>query len=435
VAAREAPTPPDAVEVAVHALTGIDADAPLHRYVQGVLCRVAGEDCRRLRLYLRDGHGLHAASAPEGVIVLYTGALLRLRNEDELAFLLAHEVAHVRAQHAVTQREQPRGRRAAAALARDHEREADAVGQALATSAGYDGRAAAALWLRQAREDADAHHAGDTNTSRYPDARERAVAARERERKPAHTVDPGSAERYRAAIEPFLTRWLLQELDANDLHRTLSMLTDLHADAPIGWRGRVAFALGEAHRRRGAGDDAAVAATLFDAALREADAPAEAYREWGVLRRAASDIDAASDALARFLEMAGDAPDRAFFETEVAAVSCTAWPDGELQRVTALRPREHLVARRHVRRDASPGAWYDQRLRPDEWPRMLLAAFRDAGWFDVAAGTIRPARIDGHDGVCFTFTMQDAHGLRHAGHAAMIERDGRLTVAYRWDGT
>lgn len=402
---------------------------PLHASLRAVLCRIARDRCAGLRLYLLDGGGLELRVSPDGAIVVHGGALLRLRDEDELALLFGHEIAHVEAGHALAQR-QADSHRARTALARRHEREADVRGRELASAAGYDPSAGATLWMRYAIEAAAARPVRG-RPPLHPTPAERAAGL------PLGQAGPRpSAARYRAAMEPHLERWLLRALDEPDLEATIAMLDSLHREAPSDWQGRTGFALGEAHRRRGSSGDGRIASRLIAQAARATDAPAAAFRELAHLRCATGDDDGARQAFRRYLALAPDAEDRAF----VAAALGGTVPDGTappqagttvpLRVLADIAPREHLLARRRVDRRASPGGWFDPRLRHDEWPRMLMAALRDAGWVDLEARTIRPQRFGTREGVRFEFRMAHPDGTPHAGAAAMLLRHGRLTLAY-----
>jgi predicted Zn-dependent protease len=92
---------------------------------------------------------VNAFCLPGGKIGVFTGLLRLVRNDDQLAAVLAHEVAHAVAHHASERiaREQMSG---AGLLAlsydRQQELEADHIGAFLMTFAGYDPEQAVAFW-------------------------------------------------------------------------------------------------------------------------------------------------------------------------------------------------------------------------------------------------------------------------------------------------
>ena len=337
-------------EAELRALPSLEDDPALNAYVHGVLCRVAGAHCADLRLYLVDDPSFNAAMAPNGATLVFTGALLRLRNESELAFVLGHEFAHYRQRHALQQWE--RTKRSSAALgtfslvslgagvglagsvvqlagvaglsnhSRSHEREADALGLTLARAQGYAPDAGAALWARLALEET-ATAGGRRNPvfATHPKTLERLEDTRRLAEDGGGIAPPpadaGTVSRYREAIAPFLAQWMARELTRRQFGASVLVFDGLHADAPPAWRGLTAFYLAEAHRQRGAEGDAERAHALYAQAVAADESPAQALRELGYAQRAAGDAAGARVSLEGYLQRAPDAPDRAFIERDL----------------------------------------------------------------------------------------------------------------------
>ena len=74
-------------------------DAALEEYVNGIVCRVAGDHCGDLRVYLVKAPFFNASMAPNGMMQVWTGALLRIENEAQLASVVAHEAGHFIERH------------------------------------------------------------------------------------------------------------------------------------------------------------------------------------------------------------------------------------------------------------------------------------------------------------------------------------------------
>jgi predicted Zn-dependent protease len=279
--------------------------------------------------------------APNGATLLFSGALLRMRDEAELAVVMGHEFAHYKARHSLEGWNSAKRTSALlntfglvtltvgvplagelAALggigtlykqSRDNEREADALGFAAATAQGYDPQAGVRVWERLRREEqADRTHKDRAVFVSHPQSAERiadirAAAASMTNVGPAMT----HRDQYRAAMLPFQAKWLADELSRRSYDSTLQVFSELQADADPAVRGLYSFYLGEAHRRRNHEGDAAKAAAFYAQAIGEPGAPAAAWREQGMLQQARNERDAAQASLRRYLELAPQAADAA----------------------------------------------------------------------------------------------------------------------------
>ena len=85
----------DEAEQQMRASKFLIEDPELNAYVKGVLCRAVGtEKCGAARIYLMRTPQFNAAMAPNGMMLVWSGLLLRARNEAELAAVLGHEFVH-----------------------------------------------------------------------------------------------------------------------------------------------------------------------------------------------------------------------------------------------------------------------------------------------------------------------------------------------------
>jgi predicted Zn-dependent protease len=78
-------------------------DPALNDYVHSVLCKVTDDYCRDVRVYIVDVPYFNASMAPNGAMMVWTGTLLRVRNEAQLALVLGHEFGHYRERHTLQQ--------------------------------------------------------------------------------------------------------------------------------------------------------------------------------------------------------------------------------------------------------------------------------------------------------------------------------------------
>ncbi len=327
-------------------------DQALNDYVRKVACSVAAGHCNDLRVYLMDVPQFNASMAPNGAMLLWTGALLRIRDEAELAFLLGHETGHFTAQHSLKQWRRVKDSSALLGAfqvlaygagapniamlgtlagyatifkySRDMEREADKLGFNALVARGYDPQAGVDLWARMlAEEQTRRYERRAAVFSTHPATLERlndirAAAAAQLQAPDAREHAAHKHDAFRTATRPFLEHWLDAELGQRRYASALLLVNGLLADAPSEDRGMLTFYLGEAHRRRNAGDDRGKAAALYARAIALPGTPAAAWREHGFALRDDGRAAEARTALQRYLHEAPDAEDRAFVARELA---------------------------------------------------------------------------------------------------------------------
>lgn len=321
-------------------------DPALNEYVQGVLCKVTGPHCQDLRLYLVEIPVFNASMAPNGVVLVFSGALLRMQDEAELALVLSHEFAHYQQRHSLQSWQKAKKTSAflttfgaltwaggvglAGTLAqfaglanlmefsRDMEREADSLGFDAAVAQGYDPQAGVRLWKRmQDEEKANARAKYNPVFASHPKSAERmadvaAAAAK-------HPTGTGQTyqTRYDQATDPFVADWLEQELSRRMYDTSIQVIGELHADAQPERLGIYEFYLAEAYRQRGGPGDLAQANRLYALAVTREHAPAAAWREWGLVLASQGQKADAVKYLTTYLEKAPTADDRLFVQNDI----------------------------------------------------------------------------------------------------------------------
>jgi predicted Zn-dependent protease len=117
---------------------------------------------------------VNAFCLPGGKIVVFTGLLRIVQNDDQLAAVVAHEVAHALAHHSseriARERVVGRGLRALS-YNRSQETEADHIGIFLMTFAGYDPQEAVSLWREMQNVSRDQIHLPELLSDHPNDAR------------------------------------------------------------------------------------------------------------------------------------------------------------------------------------------------------------------------------------------------------------------------
>ncbi|MCZ6483650.1 MAG: M48 family metallopeptidase [Alphaproteobacteria bacterium] len=323
-------------------------DEALNRYVKGIVCRLAGPYCPDIRVYLLRVPYFNASMAPNGVMVVWTGLLLRTRNEAQLAAVLGHELGHYLRRHTLHRWRDAKSTTNAliffqigaalggvpvagqiasliamgsiTAFSRDQERESDRMGLRLMAEIGYDPRESAKLWQNLIRED-EADEDKKTRFmffSTHPAPEERSEALKrlaEDALKASPAVETGD-ERFRNIVLPHRQEYLRDELRLRRFSRfeeLLKMLLEDGVDA-----GELHFFRGELYRLRGKKadgdkegdtDDQDKALAAYAKALDAGGVPPEIHRSMGLIYLKSGQSEKAWAAFAKYLELSPDADD------------------------------------------------------------------------------------------------------------------------------
>jgi predicted Zn-dependent protease len=318
-------------------------DPAVNAYLRTVLCRTIGEaSCANVRIYLIRIPEFNASMTANGTLRVYTGLLLRVRDEAELAAVLSHEFTHFEHRHGLNGL---RKRRDVASWAawltvasgltnqprnyfptflaayysynRDQERDADLSGLKLLKAGGYRTMAASSIWMRL-REEKDAQAAAlgvrslkDRDygpfASHPMDVERMTYLAREAQAMGTDQSFEGLAE-FRQAMAPIWPTLIEDQIRLNDFGASEYLLANL---ARGDWTGPLLYARAELYRARAKGGDLLTAETLYRQAIVRDDAPPGAWRGLGLtLTRTGNRADARA-AITEYLKRNPDAPDRA----------------------------------------------------------------------------------------------------------------------------
>lgn len=359
----------DKAELQAKASAELNRDPALNAYVKGALCKTAVEYCDDVRIYVLDRPYFNASMAPNGYGEVWSGLLLRAETEDELAFVLGHEVSHYAENHSLESWRAAKNRMTGAMIlsigvgiagaaagagaatasaartasdvasvvsnviylgavaslfsfSRDHEHEADRLAYRRAVKAGYGSDAGPRLWRAIQAE---------TAASQFPKVRRSESRINIFNSHPVTTdrikaletlgagKAPSAADaraRHRAAIRPHLAAWIRDDLRRKDFGQTLHVLGRLDDGGED--LGLLGFYKGEAFRLRRDKGDAALARAAYEAAVAHPDVPAPAWRELGEARRKAGDGAGARTAFTTYLERAPTADDKWLVEATLA---------------------------------------------------------------------------------------------------------------------
>ncbi|PTS80520.1 peptidase M48 [Sphingomonas sp. HMWF008] len=313
-------------------------DAALNAYVHRVFCRTVGPDCETLRLYIVRTPRFNATTSPNGMIELYSGTFLRMRDEAQLAAVLAHEYVHYRDHHVIQLWREARSKAGAAtffaafglgliglavlaevfSFSREQERAADAGSVDLIRRAGYNPIAASNIW-EQIRAEADATAAArkvksrkDKNGGMFathpPTAERMAYLKTLAEATPAAPAAVLNRAEYRSALAPFWASFIDDQIKLNDFGASEFLISDL---AKEGWTPQLNYARGELYRARGTQQDMVSAIGFYREASSDPTAPPEVWRGLGLsLLRSGSAADGQA-ALKDYLVRRPEASDKA----------------------------------------------------------------------------------------------------------------------------
>jgi len=311
-------------------------DPALNRYLKMLTCQVAGDYCPEIRVYLIRQPYFNAQMAPNGMLILWTGLLLRVEDEAQLAAVIGHEVGHYVERHSLARWRKLKSTSnlalalqvlggggligAAASLgaysglfafSRDQEREADDYGLRRLRQLGYDDRRVGALWAEVWEEEKmrdrellssifATHPASEERRDRLTQA---ALGQQDRR----------DGEAYWAAVEAHRADWLEDEIGRRHYSQTQVLMTRLRALPQA--TAESAYFMAEMYRRRGQAGDLERARDTYLQATDAADAPAASWRGLGLVLRQLDQPDAARAAWREYLRRAPDAEDKAMIES------------------------------------------------------------------------------------------------------------------------
>ncbi len=327
-------------------------DPSLNRYLQDLIGKVGGPAAKDMRIYLARIPEFNAVMFPTGFSVVFSGLLLRMRDEAQLAGVIAHESAHFLLKHQIRAFRDLKKKSdlfafgaMAAGMAggatgtytgdlvrlaelgtvlslfrynRQIEAESDAMGLKLITQSGYDPLSMSETWeqlITEVEESAKVRrkrpNRGYSIFASHPAPRTRMVDLRASATElsvPGRTYDRGRP-RYLNAIAPIRQTLVEDQVRLNDPGASDFVVRTLARD---GWNGLLWFAAGEINRLRNGLTDQQRAAQAYASSVQFPDAPADAWRWHGIMLMKAGRRDEGRSALQRYLAMAPTAPDAPF---------------------------------------------------------------------------------------------------------------------------
>ncbi len=316
------------------------SDPEINGYLRSVLCKSVGaERCKSTRIYLMRTPQFNAMMAPNGMMIVWTGLLLRTRNEAELAAVLGHEFAHFDNQHSLQSFRDTRAKTDAMALFnmvpggmlaqiglmgsvlafnRDMERNADMDSIRYMSAGGYDPMAASLIW-EQLRAEMDVtvqgrHYRQMSDRedavffSSHPSSKQRMDYLREAAlRLNIKNGDLGT-ERHRAVLSAWWPQLIDDQIKLNDFKTTEFLLESL---ARGKWTADLLYARGELYRARAKEDDFVKAAQFYRQAIKADPKVAESWRGLGFVLMRMGQKSEGQKALREYIARKPEASDHA----------------------------------------------------------------------------------------------------------------------------
>jgi predicted Zn-dependent protease len=327
----------------------IETDPSLNAYVRRIVCKIEPDICDDIRFYIVKIPYSNASMAPNGYMQIWTGLMLRARNEAQLAYVLGHELAHYQQRHSLEQWRTFRNTTTALAVvqiatstagayavgdmaffasifsllaySREQEREADDIGFDLMADAGYDFHEAANFWEASIEEH---EAAGEIDwpvfLKTHPTSSERVETLREMaDRLASHGIHGKSyQDEYLEAIRPFRAKWLKAEMGKRDFAASQVVLKYLFmaGDNPC----ELHFYQGELYRMRDQEGDQERAIASYQKVLSCEHYPPVALRSLGLLFWKTRKFEAARESFRKYLVADPAAPDVEMIKSYLEAI-------------------------------------------------------------------------------------------------------------------
>jgi beta-barrel assembly-enhancing protease len=314
-------------------------DPKLNGYIRSVLCRVVGQGrCAATRIYLIRTPHFNAAMAPNGMMMVWSGLLLRAKNEAELASVLAHEFSHFERRHSLQSFRDLRAKSDALtwlsmvpaigmigqldlvgsvfAFSRDMERQADLMALNYLVESGYDPMAASAIWehlraemdaVAKAKKQQSMKDQGGGFFSTHPATGERMKYLRDAAVAANVSKPFGGTAEYRREIRPWWPMLIDDQIKLNDFGTTEFLLSQL---AGANWTDELLYARAELYRARGKKKDFESAILYYRQSIAQNSQIAENWRGLGLALMRSGQLEIGKVQLKLYLSKKTDAADR-----------------------------------------------------------------------------------------------------------------------------
>ena len=322
-------------------------DKNLEKYLKNILCNLTPDYCKDIRVYVQDMPYFNAFMAPNGMMVVWTGLLLRAQNEAQVAAVIGHEAGHYIKRHSLKAWLDAKSRTDLMAIlaiglavggvpsggdifnltqllqagfmakhSRDNEREADKIGLDLLIKGGYDPKEAPKIWENIIKE----MELGEVNKplaflASHPAPEERIENLKKQIQDYENIETKKNEKKLKEKTSPHLKKWIKDEMRLkNKVEQTEFVLDLVYGDNENEYL--LKFYKGEIYRLRGdIENNFQKAIDLYKESIKLKDDFADVYRELGLLQLKIEKDKEAKKNLQGYLDLAINPKDKSIIES------------------------------------------------------------------------------------------------------------------------
>ena len=314
-------------------------DKNLDKYLKDLLCTLTVY-CKDIRVYVLDIPYFNAFMAPNGMMVVWTGLLLRVENEAQLSAVIGHEAGHYIKRHSLKAWLDAKARTDLMALlsiglavggvpgggdifnitqllqagimakhSRDNEREADEIGLDALIKAGYDPDEAPKVWENIIKEmELGENKKPPAFLASHPNPKERIKNLQEQTKGYSKIERKKNKENLKKIIQPYLKKWIRNEIRVNNkIEQTEFVFSKVFNDTNNLYL--LKFYQGEIYRLRKDEEKNKKAIKLYRDSIKENKDFPDAYRELGLLLLKENKNNEAKEKLKKYVDLAPNAKD------------------------------------------------------------------------------------------------------------------------------
>ena len=216
-------------------------DRELSNYIVKILCQLSIDYCHQIRIYILENPEFNAYMLPNGAFIILTGLLLRIDDESQLAYVLAHELGHYVNKHGIKKINYSKFKNTQAAgtsqrfstymslnkYTQDLEHQADLFGIELLADKQYDLNSVAMLYinLQQENRAAKKENKGGFDSTHPGTDRRISLIQKYASHKPIKIPDADNS--WQQIKTAYINNWLNLELRKREFKSSLLLLERL----------------------------------------------------------------------------------------------------------------------------------------------------------------------------------------------------------------